>query len=97
MANFEEFADSSLALTLRAYLPDLDHRLKTITELHADIDKQFAAADIEIAFPQRDLHLRTGWEATREGNSSDGAMMGRERAHSSSDSALQPASLEQNR
>jgi potassium efflux system protein len=33
--------------------------LKTITELHAEIDKRFAAAGIEIAFPQRDLHLRS--------------------------------------
>ena len=61
MASFEQFADSSLNLFLRAYLPDLDTRLGTITELHRAIDKRFAAAGIEIAFPQQDLHLRSGW------------------------------------
>jgi len=62
IATFEEFADSTLTLRLRAYIPDMDNRLQTITELHTEIDKRFAAADIEIAFPQRDLHLRSGWK-----------------------------------
>jgi potassium efflux system protein len=61
MATFEQFADSSLTLYLRAFLPNPDNRLKTITELHSEIDKRFAEAGIEIAFPQRDLHLRSGW------------------------------------
>lgn len=60
LASFEEFADSSLTLRLRVYLPNLDDRIKTLTELHAEIDRRFADAGIEIAFPQRDLHLR-GW------------------------------------
>jgi len=60
MASFEQFADSSLNLVLRAYLPDLDNRLRTITELHTEIDKRLAAGGIEIPFPQRDLHLRNG-------------------------------------
>ena len=62
LATFDEFADSSLTFRLRAYLPDVDHRLSTITELNTEIDKRFAEAGIEIAFPQRDLHLRSGWE-----------------------------------
>jgi potassium efflux system protein len=65
MATFEEFADSSLALVLRAFLPNLDNRLATITELHTEISKRFAAAGIEIAFPQQDLHLRSGWDDAR--------------------------------
>jgi potassium efflux system protein len=60
IASFEQFADSSLHLVLRAYLPDLDNRLRTISELHTEIDRRFAAAGIEIPFPQRDLHLRNG-------------------------------------
>ncbi|MGV2341487.1 MAG UNVERIFIED_CONTAM: hypothetical protein LVR18_48460 [Planctomycetaceae bacterium] len=40
---------------LRCYLPNLDHRLKAITELHAAIHERFAAEGLEIAFPQRDL------------------------------------------
>jgi potassium efflux system protein len=65
MATFEQFADSSLNLLLRAYLPDLDNRLGTITELHTEIDKRFAAAGIEIPFPQRDVHVKNGLESAR--------------------------------
>ena len=59
IASFEGFGDSTLNLVLRCYLPNLDHRLKAITELHAAIHDRFAAEGISIAFPQRDLHLRT--------------------------------------
>jgi len=62
MATFEQFADSSLTLYLRAYLPDMENRLAAITDLHTAIDERFKQAGIEIAFPQQDLHLRTGWE-----------------------------------
>ena len=62
MATFERFADSSLNIVLRAYLPDLDARLSTISELHTEIHQRFADAGIEIAFPQQDLHLRSGWK-----------------------------------
>jgi potassium efflux system protein len=65
MATFDEFADSSLTLRLLAYIHGVENRRMTITELHAEIDKRFAAAGIEIAFPQRDLHLRNGWDDTR--------------------------------
>jgi potassium efflux system protein len=61
MATFELFGDSSLNLILRAYLPNLENRLETITDLHTEIDRRFAEAGIEIAFPQRDVHLRSGW------------------------------------
>jgi potassium efflux system protein len=75
MATFDEFADSSLTLRLLAYIHGVENRRMTITELHAEIDKRFAAAGIEIAFPQRDLHLRNGWENTcrkRSGVAEDG-------------------------
>ncbi|MGB0759646.1 MAG: mechanosensitive ion channel domain-containing protein [Rubripirellula sp.] len=67
MATFEEFADSSLNLVLRAYVPDLDSRLKTITELHTEIHGRFAEAGIEIAFPQQDIHLRGGFSSPQFG------------------------------
>ena len=57
-SSFEAFADSSLNLMLRCYLPDLDNRLRAITELHTAIDRKFAEAGIEIAFPQMDLHVQ---------------------------------------
>lgn len=57
---FESFGDSTLNLILRAYLPDLDNRLKTVHEIHTAIHEQFGEANIEIAFPQRDVHLFYG-------------------------------------
>ncbi|MAX38171.1 mechanosensitive ion channel domain-containing protein [Gimesia sp.] len=54
---FESFGDSTLNLILRAYLPDLDKRLVVIHEIHTAIHEQYAKAGIEIAFPQRDIHL----------------------------------------
>ena len=57
VATFENFGDSSLDLVLRAYLPDLDNRLGTITQLHTEINRRFGEAGIEIPFPQRDLHI----------------------------------------
>jgi potassium efflux system protein len=59
VVTFEGFGDSTLNLVLRCYLATLDDRLKTIHELHTEINKRFSAAGLEIAFPQRDLHLRS--------------------------------------
>ena len=65
---FEQFGDSTLNFIIRCYLPQLDGRLGTINDLHTAIHTQLQAAGIEIAFPQRDLHLRTvpeSWQPTR--------------------------------
>jgi potassium efflux system protein len=59
IVSFEEFGASSLSFVLRAYLPNLDIRLKAITELHTSIQRKFAEAGIEIAFPQQDIHVRS--------------------------------------
>jgi potassium efflux system protein len=56
-ATFEKFGDSTLNLVLRCFLPNLDGRLDTISDLHAGIDHAFAQAGIEIAFPQLDVHM----------------------------------------
>ncbi len=58
-AYFEQFGDSTLDLKARFHLANLDQRLPTRHDLHTQILKRFAAAGIEISFPQRDLHLRT--------------------------------------
>ena len=61
---FNGFGDSTLDLELRCFLSSLECRVQTITELNEEIDRRFAQAGIEIAFPQRDLNLRTvpeGW------------------------------------
>ena len=59
VATFEGFGDNSLNLVLRAFLPSLENRLQVIHELHTAIDQAFRKAKIEIAFPQRDLHIRS--------------------------------------
>ncbi len=59
LATFEGFGDSTLNFVLRAYLPNLENRLNVIHTLHTDIDQAFRAHNIEIAFPQRDIHVRT--------------------------------------
>jgi potassium efflux system protein len=56
---FENFGASSLDFTIRCYLPSLDNRLATVHELHTQIDRVFRENNIEISFPQHDLHLRT--------------------------------------
>ncbi|MBX3425790.1 MAG: mechanosensitive ion channel [Pirellulales bacterium] len=69
VAAFEGFGDSSLNLSLRAYLPSLENRLATIHGLHTTIDRKFRAAGLEIPFPQRDLNLRhvpPGWLAAAD-------------------------------
>ncbi|MEQ8849997.1 mechanosensitive ion channel domain-containing protein [Botrimarina sp.] len=73
LATFEGFGDNSLNLVLRTYLPTLDGRLDVIHHLHTEINRAFAREGIEIAFPQRDLHIRTApaalMKAIREGES----------------------------
>ncbi|MFG0287332.1 MAG: mechanosensitive ion channel domain-containing protein [Rhodopirellula sp. JB044] len=59
VATFEGFGDSALNMVLRAYLPSLDNRLEVIHQLHTNINNAFQEEGIEIAFPQRDLHIRT--------------------------------------
>lgn len=61
ISTFDGFGDSALTISLRAYLPDLEDRLKVITELHTMINQRFEEHNIEIPFPQRDLNLRSEW------------------------------------
>jgi potassium efflux system protein len=56
---FMGFGDSSLDFELRVFVGSMDHYLKTRDELNNKIDQEFRKARIEIAFPQRDLHLRS--------------------------------------
>ena len=61
---FLSFADSSLLFELRVFTRGVNQRFLARHELHLSIDKAFREAGIEIAFPQRDLHLRSvpkGW------------------------------------
>jgi potassium efflux system protein len=59
LALFLGFGESSLDFELRAYVRDADDRIQVRSDLHREIDRSFREAKIEIAFPQRDLHLRS--------------------------------------
>ncbi|MCZ7637476.1 MAG: mechanosensitive ion channel [Verrucomicrobia bacterium] len=56
---FESFGDSALNFTLRAHVSRTDQRMTTLSDLNASILDAFRQAGIEIAFPQRDLHVRS--------------------------------------
>ncbi len=57
---FIEFGDSSLNFLIFAWVDSPSKRLTTLSDLHFAIDAAFRENDIEIPFPQRDLHLRSG-------------------------------------
>ena len=56
---FMSFGESSLNFELRVWVLDADYRLRVKNELHQEIDQRFRDLNIEIAFPQRDLHIRS--------------------------------------
>ena len=57
-AYFIEFGDSSLNFRLLAWVK-LDNRLEVESEINVLINKKLAEANIEIPFPQTDLHIRS--------------------------------------
>lgn len=56
---FMNFGASSLDFELRVWVKDFNDRRRVQSELNQEIDRRFREADIEIPFPQRDLHLRS--------------------------------------
>jgi potassium efflux system protein len=56
---FKEFGDNSLNFELRVFIGIAERRFEVIHDLNMAIDQEFRKAKIEIAFPQRDLHLRS--------------------------------------
>lgn len=73
VALFKGFADSFLDFQLRVYIPNRDVWADMIHELHTRIDDEFRKAGIEIAFPQRDVHIRSMPEALRPAQPPSGA------------------------
>ncbi len=55
---FRGFGDSSLDFELRVFLKEINGRLTVISDLNFAIDKAFREANIEIPFPQRDVHVK---------------------------------------
>lgn len=58
---FREFGDSSLNFELLAWISQPAQRGLVQHEINCAIYRGFAEAGITIPFPQRDLHLRSGW------------------------------------
>jgi small-conductance mechanosensitive channel len=56
---FMNFGESCLDFELRVWVSDVDSMVITRSEINQEIDRSFRAAGIEIAFPQRDLHIRS--------------------------------------
>jgi potassium efflux system protein len=57
---FRSFGDSSLNFELRAWIADIDNKRRVESDLNQEIDRRFRQVGIEIPFPQRDLHVRSG-------------------------------------
>lgn len=55
---FSDFGDSALIFVLRVWT-DVDNMLRVGTAIRFEIDRLFRERGIEIAFPQRDIHIRT--------------------------------------
>jgi len=58
-AIFRGFGESSLDFELRIFIPNRDSWPTAMDSMHSRIDAAFRESHIEIAFPQRDLHVRT--------------------------------------
>ena len=58
-AFFLDFGESSLNFELRVFVPSIEHFVEVRNDLHMAIDDAFRKANIEIAFPQRDIHIRS--------------------------------------
>ena len=56
---FVGFGDNSLDFQLRAYLGNIDSGMSVKSALRFDIIRRFRAANIEIPYPQRDIHIRS--------------------------------------
>ena len=57
---FNEFGDSSLNFELVCWIPNSTIKPAIVNELNRAIDKLFRENKVEIPFPQRDLHIRSG-------------------------------------
>ena len=56
---FDQFGESALKFILRVYLKDIMDTTKIKTKLHETINREFKNAGIVVAFPQRDIHIKS--------------------------------------
>ncbi|MFC1635570.1 mechanosensitive ion channel domain-containing protein [Planctomycetota bacterium] len=56
---FTSFGNSSLEFELRVFIAGIDNYIPVWHSINCAIDTEFRKAGIEIAFPQRDIHVRS--------------------------------------
>jgi small-conductance mechanosensitive channel len=60
---FDSYGESSLNFTLRVWSSEFVGKPRVLrSQLYYEIFKKFAEHDIELPFPQRDIHLKSGFE-----------------------------------
>ena len=57
---FQDFGSDALEFELRAYLADINNSVSTKSDLRFAILKALRKANIEIPYPQRDIHIKSG-------------------------------------
>lgn len=76
------FGDSAWDMKLLVWIPDVKKRYGVQNELNQAIVRKFAEYEIEIPFPQRDLHVRSGLDFDKK----EDAESDKEKKHGSEDS-----------
>jgi len=61
---FNNFGDSSLDFSLVILIKNINNRFEVTSDINFLIDKKFRENNIEIPFPQRDLHVTTNEESS---------------------------------
>ncbi|MDH4238330.1 MAG: mechanosensitive ion channel, partial [Phycisphaerae bacterium] len=59
MVIFKAFGDNSLEFELRVYITGIENYVPVWHGINCAIDQEFRKAGVEIAFPQRDIHIRS--------------------------------------
>lgn len=60
--HFKSFGDSAWDMQLRVWIPNVKERYSIRNEINQAIVRKFDELDIEIPFPQRDLHVKSSIE-----------------------------------
>lgn len=64
---FEDYGESSINFNMRVWTSEYINKPKVLkSQLYYEIFRRFREEEVEIPFPQRDLHLRSGFENLRK-------------------------------
>lgn len=66
VVRFQAFGESSLDFELFCHLRDVDKRIDVRSDMHFAVDRAFRANGVEIPFPQRDVHIKSGLHKERK-------------------------------